>query len=227
VLVISLVLMASSACDNDRSSRASASAVVVPADDGVPLTTGQDVTPPQLCVVRHAEAYRNLNPPPPDLTAEQLDTLTPNGEDQARRLASVLPEPVGLLWSSPTKRTRQTAELSGLDKSVALVPELRLLEGDVSWDERVRHWQSDKDPRPDGGESLADGHARVLTLLERLRAELPEAHHAVVVTHGDIASLIIGELQGTSLLARPTTHTLGSGETLCLPLPATGTASGN
>lgn len=178
----------------------------------------EEKAPSQLCIVRHAEAYRNIKPTPEGLSAEELDTLTANGEDQAGRVAGAVVHPVGLLWTSPTKRTRQTAQLSGLDRAPEIVDDLRMLEGDVSWDERVGQWEAERDPRPDAGESLADGHLRATSLLTRARSELAAGEHAVFVTHGDIASILIGELQGTPLLARPMTHVLGSGESLCLPL---------
>jgi broad specificity phosphatase PhoE len=172
----------------------------------------------QLCVVRHAEAFKNLTPPPEGLTPEQLDSLTPNGEAQTRAASTHLPRGVRVLASSPANRAQQTARGLGLDVEVAIEPALRALEGDLAWDARVAAWSRGEDPRPDGGESLADGATRVRALLTSLRARVHDGEHAVVVTHGDVAALVIGELRGTALLERPSRHELGTAEVACLPL---------
>ncbi|MCU0674991.1 MAG: histidine phosphatase family protein [Myxococcota bacterium] len=172
----------------------------------------------QLCVVRHAEAFKNLTPPPEGLTPSQLDALTPNGESQARAAGTHLPRRVGVLASSPANRAQQTARGLGLDVEVAIDPALRALDGDLPWDARVAAWSRGDDPRPDGGESLADGAARVRALLTSLRARVRDGEHAVLVTHGDIAALVIGELRGTALLERPSRHELGTAQVACLPL---------
>ena len=165
----------------------------------------------QLCVVRHAQAYKNLDPRPDDLSSERLDSLTPSGEDRARALGDALPEGVAEVRSSPTQRTRQTAELLRGSAPLMVDPRLRPLEGDISWDERASAWSRGEDPRPEGGESLADGAERVESLLRQLRSELRPGEHAVAVTHGDIASILLGEIRGTPLLERPERDTLGTG----------------
>jgi hypothetical protein len=53
-------------------------------------------------------------------------------------------------------------------------------------------------------------------------AQLDPGDHAIVVTHADIAALLVGELRGTPLRERPTTDALGLGEAVCLPLSASG-----
>jgi broad specificity phosphatase PhoE len=178
----------------------------------------------RLCVVRHAQAYKNLDPRPAGMSPEQLDSLTPDGEAQARALAGALPDGVARLWSSPARRTRQTAERLGLPVPVRVEPALRPLEGDLPWDQRMAAWSRGEDPRPEGGESLADGAARADALLRRLRAELEPGEHAAVVTHGDLASILLGELRGTPLLERPRRDTLGTGQMRCLPLGADASA---
>jgi probable phosphoglycerate mutase len=106
----------------------------------------------------------------------------------ARELAGLAP---GALISSDLLRARQTAEhcarATGLP--VATTPALReqgygVLEGRPSrelWD--VVDW-TDPHWAAEGGESLAQLHARVGAYLEELRAE-PPAGVVALVTHGD------------------------------------------
>lgn len=190
-------------------------------------TTNSPVTAPpdedhleasQVCVVRHAEAFKNLVPPPEDLTPEQLDSLTERGIQQARAIAQKLPSGVKLVWSSPAGRAQQTAQQIVEPSAITVRVELRQIDGSMSWDERTAAWARGEDPRPFDGESLADAQLRVQTLLTELAPELAPGQHAVLVTHGDIASLILGELLKTPLLERPTTETLATGQARCLPL---------
>lgn len=179
----------------------------------------------QVCVVRHAEAVKNLDPPPADATAAELDSLTPAGEARARAAGGELPAGVARVWSSPANRARQTAVLLGRGE-VAVEPALRPLDGAVEWKVRAAAWAAGDDPRPAGGESLGDGAARVRALLDRLRGALGPGEHAVWVTHGDIASIALGELRGTPLLARPERDTVATGGVVCVPLDAGGDEAG-
>lgn len=178
--------------------------------------------PATLCVVRHAEAFKNIDPPPPGLDPAGLDTLTPRGEEQARAVRDTLGAGPVRVSSSPAGRAHQTAALiAGGADAVEIVAALRSLDGDVAWSERSEAWHGGDDPRPAGGESLADGRARVAAQLDALRAKLGPGERAVWVTHGDVASLVLGELRGTPLLERPTRDTLDTGGHVCLPLDAT------
>jgi broad specificity phosphatase PhoE len=170
-----------------------------------------------LCVVRHAQAHKNLDPPPA-MTAAQLDSLTAVGVAQVEHLRLALPAGVAIVLASPTGRTVQTAELLGLPMSVEVAPELSSLRGGLPLAARQQAWASGEDPRPAGGETLADGAARATAVIDRLRRELAPGSHAVAVTHGDIAPVLIGELAGTPLLERPALHPLATGAMTCLPL---------
>ena len=48
----------------------------------------------------------------------------------------------------------------------------------------MKNWKAGKDPRPAGGESLADGNARATAAIAELAAQYA-GHAIVVVTHGD------------------------------------------
>lgn len=176
------------------------------------------IEPSQLCIVRHAEAFKNLASPPAGLTPAQLDSLTPNGRAQARALSSRLPRNVVVLASSPANRARQTASELGVEVALEIEPALRPLDGATPWDERVATWARGEDPRPEDGESLEDGAMRARAWLTALRARVGAGEHAVIVTHGDLASLLLGELRDTPLLERPTRDELATGAMACLPL---------
>ncbi len=198
-----------------------AAGIVVSACGGaavVPAPTTPATAGPQLCVARHAEAFRNLNPPPAGMTPDQLDALTPEGEAQAGRAGERLPPGAAAVYSSPARRTRQTATRLGRGEPL-VAAELRPLAGTLSYSERLVAWQRGDDPRPADGESQGDGLARVRSLLARLRTEVPPEAHVVLVSHGDIAPLIVGELRGTPPLARPEQEAFETAQVVCLPRP--------
>jgi broad specificity phosphatase PhoE len=187
-------------------------------DESVVDEQGRDATARrQLCIVRHAEAWKNVEARRVDMSDLELDTLTPNGEEQARRLRAQLPMGPKRVVSSPTHRTQQTAALLEPGAAVEVSASLRPLDGAVSWDARTRAWSTGQDPRPDDGESLADGQTRVRTLLADVKSRPPTTTHVVLVTHGDIASLVLGELRGTPLLERPRVDVVNTGQMLCVP----------
>jgi broad specificity phosphatase PhoE len=160
-----------------------------------------DETASQLCVVRHAQAYGNLKGAPSGLTTEQRNTLTEKGRVQAKRLGAEVPRPVAAVFASPTGRARMTAELMGLSVPIGLTGELRALED----------------------ESLSEGRQRILEALDRARAEVTKGKHVVMVTHGKVAALLIGELKGTPLSKRPSAHRISFGEAVCLPMQESNT----
>lgn len=172
----------------------------------------------QVCVVRHGHAYKNLADPPPDMGPADLDQLTERGQAQATALGATLPRPVALIWTSPTRRTRDTARLLALPAPVEVVDDLRSLEG-LRWRERKAALAEGRDPLPDPGESFADGATRARELLSQLRERLAPGQHAVLVTHLDVAAVLLGELAGTPLLERYA-HGLATGEAACVPLSA-------
>lgn len=168
--------------------------------------------------MRHAEAFKNLDPPPEGLTEAELDRLTPAGEVAARAAGATLPGGVVAVWASPRGRTRQTAALLGAG-DVLVDEALRPLDGDMAWSEREAAWSRGEDPRPPGGESLADAQVRAADVIARLRAQLGPGQAAALVTHGDFGPVLLGELRGTLLLERPEADGLNTAEVRCLPLP--------
>lgn len=172
-----------------------------------------DAPPPFVCVVRHAEAYKNLPDPPADPAL--ADQLTPTGRAQAAATGAALPRPLARVAASPAGRARQTAEDLATGLMVEVWPDLQPLRGDLPWSAREEAWRRGEDPRPEGGESLADGRLRAAKVLDQVRAR---GGSTVLVTHGDLGPLLLGELAGTPLADRSATHALANGEARCLPL---------
>jgi probable phosphoglycerate mutase len=129
---------------------------------------------PELWLARHGETEWTLSRQHTSTT--DLD-LTPNGEEQSRRLGERL-EGHDFAWvfSSPRKRARRTAELAGFGDRLELVEDF------VEWDygdyEGVTTaeiharldpaWDLWRDGNP-GGESLAQVVARADRIVARVR----------------------------------------------------------
>jgi broad specificity phosphatase PhoE len=94
-----------------------------------------------------------------------------------------------------------TAELMGLDVPIGLTGELSALED----------------------ESLEDGRQRILEAIDRARTAVTTGKHVVMVTHGKVAALLIGELKGTPLSERVSDHRISYGEAICLPMQESNT----
>src|SRR5690606_33096998 len=123
--------------------------------------------------------------------------------------------------SSPLGRARETADAfaAAADVPAQVDGALRPMSGDMAWEDRDAAWARGEDPRPAGGESLADVQTRVHGMLQALREDARPGATTVLVTHGDTASVVLGELAQTPLLQRPRAHTLGPGQARCAPWP--------
>jgi broad specificity phosphatase PhoE len=175
-------------------------------------------TPPKqtVCVVRHAHSYKNVAPQPDNMSAQQLDRLTPQGEEQAIALAEELKHlKAWQVYSSGAGRAMDTALLIAAGAGVTPDARLSSLGGDVSWEARVEAAARGEDLAPEGSESLAQGAARVRALLAETR-EMNTTDPLIIVTHGDIAALTLGELAGTPLLERPARHVVETGGHVCV-----------
>lgn len=152
-----------------------------------PTTPPPPLVARTLFVVRHPEAHSDVASLP-----GQADALTARGESQAVALGQQLAgRGATHLFGAPAARTSRTAELIGqvLDLRPASAPALAALgSGDVPWPRRLADWTAGRDPRPDDGESMADGVRRALALVR----SVPRDAVAVLVTHGDLAAGLIG-----------------------------------
>jgi probable phosphoglycerate mutase len=190
---------------------------------------GRERTPPavqgnallRVYVVRHGQAYKNV-PHPADTPAEKLDSLTPRGLAQAASAGKYLAKKgVVAVVASPTGRTRQTADAIGqavglaqhysTDKAFASVTQGRTPDGEpVTWSWRQKQWAAGRDPRPAGGESLADGVARAVEAIERLEGKYPGGAVAIV-SHGDICAALLGRAESTPITERYEKHQVPTG----------------
>jgi probable phosphoglycerate mutase len=159
----------------------------------------------QVYLVRHGQAFSNLDPEP-DLPPDQLDRLTPLGHEQSaetgRGLAARKP---ALILTSPAGRARETAE--EIRQAVGAVevrvePRLRPLElgrspagGPGDWDERIADWKAGRDPVPPGGESLAQVGQRVMEAVRQEGRRRP-GHAVVVVAHNEVIGAFLALVRG-------------------------------
>ena len=168
----------------------------------------------RVVLVRHAQALSNLSPRP-DLSAEELDHLTPLGRQQAQAVGRAL-APLGIdgLLTSPARRAIETAEIVGaalgleprVEKGVRPLELGRARDGSpLSWEARQAVWRAGRDPSPPGGESLADLGKRVRDVVRAERGVHPGGM-VVLVAHSDVIAAFIGLVQGTPPPARLEIH---------------------
>ena len=172
-------------------------------------------------LVRHGQAYRNV-PHPADTPEQKLDSLTPRGLAQAAVAGKFLKgKGVVAVITSPTGRTRQTAqplcEALGLeegysqDAAFASLKASKTPDGQpVSWEWRQEQWKAGRDPRPAGGESLADGAVRAVNAIGQLAKKYPGAS-VVIVSHGEICAALLGRAEDTPMCERYELHDVPTG----------------
>ena len=162
----------------------------------------------------------NLSAAPPDLVADHSASrlilvrhcqasgqspdaeLTSEGLEQAERLAVFLArQPVDLVVSSEYLRARQTAEplaeRHGLTVQVDGRANERILSEQpiADWREVLRSSFADPDLRGPGGESAREALERAWNLLDMVRSVGPNL--PVIVTHGNLLSLVLHSLDGS------------------------------
>jgi broad specificity phosphatase PhoE len=158
-------------------------------------------------LARHGEAHN-----PAEILYGRLPRvrLTPEGQRQARALASVLrPRPLQAIYSSPMLRARRTAEAI-----LEAHPELQrvridrdLLEVRTTWQgeplaalEQIG-WDFYTNPRDPGDETLRAIHDRMLRWLHRMLRR-HAGGEVVGVSHGDPILILVGTLSGLPLERR-------------------------
>jgi broad specificity phosphatase PhoE len=206
-------------------------AVSDPTAQGAPQS-GEPIYP-TVFVVRHAEAYQNVSPPP-GMPKEKLDSLTPRGIEQARKTGAYLKDKnVSVVIASPTGRTTETAciiaEEIGFkgsfseDRAYASMEKGMTAEGKpADWSWRKKQWREGRDPRPKGGESLADATKRAVEALEILIKKFP-GKGLVIITHSDICAGLAGHADDTPYPERYEKHGTSLGSVIEIAVSPDGT----
>ncbi|GEM_PF-1737157 len=175
-----------------------------------------------MIVVRHAEAYTNLDGTR-DMPQQERDSLTPRGIEQAEAAGRALKKRLVARWiSSPAGRAKQTCEIITAENRVPgeLVTDSAFVStrdgvlsdgSPVPWAWREAQWKAGKDPRPIGGESLSDVVERVRGKIESLKREYT-GQTVVIVTHSDVCAAMVGHAMGTPITQRVSLHKVGLAE---------------
>lgn len=160
-----------------------------------------------LLLLRHGQSTTNAE----GLLVGRTDAeLTELGRTQAAEAGALLP-PVATVLTSPLRRATATAALAVPDRHAVI--EERLVEmhygvfdgrraAEVS-PSQWQQWRSDPAFAPEGGESVAQVHERVRTLLEELfathgaGARDPDAHVLAVSHVSPIKAAVAWALGGT------------------------------
>jgi broad specificity phosphatase PhoE len=184
----------------------------------------------RVYLVRHGQALSNLDPTP-QLSAAELDHLTPLGAKQSDAVGRALVgRGVASVFSSPATRARETADALARALGAgppAVEPRLRPLElgrgpdgRPLGWKDRSADWQAGRDPAPAGGESIeAVGH-RVGDFVRAL-ARSRRGTGLVLVAHSEVIAAYLGEVAGTPPPKRYP-PSLGNGSISVVDVLATG-----
>jgi broad specificity phosphatase PhoE len=136
----------------------------------------------RLCLIRHGRSVWNAQGRIQGRADPPLDEV---GRAQARRLAERLrEESVAVLYTSPLRRSQETAEIIGQALDLPVVPDERLKEYDVG-DLTGLTWEQVEEQHPD----VAQGWAQAQDSLEIPGEEGTAPFRARIVTaFGDILS---------------------------------------
>lgn len=155
-----------------------------------------------LLLLRHSIPERGGSSPDPGLSAEGLQRAAAVFQNDAFRTVS-------LVWSSPSLRALQTAQLLGLP----VRQDTRLAErrtGDTTGQD-ASFWKrqyEDPDFKNPDGESFREVSARMADCIHELLDSLPEGQNALVVSH---AAAICSYLQRFCTVEGPTPHRSSAG----------------
>ena len=187
----------------------------------------------EIFVVRHGQAYSNLRPAP-DMPKEKLDSLTPQGLQQAKLAGEYLRgKNIVTVIASPTGRTRETARIIaeevGLKGALTENPAFASMKDGktpdgkpsaMAW--RVAQWGAGQDPRPEGGESLADATRRAVEAVQALATPY-RAKALVIVTHSEICAGLAGHADNTPVHQRYDKHLIEFASVLEIAISQKGT----
>ena len=147
-------------------------------------------------ILRHGEAEHNIK----DLIAsgrelgKHISHITENGKSQAHEAARALKKKkVNIIFSSPYRRTIETAKIVAKELGATLIIDKRLREvdcGNFNWRKVGEHKKFFKDPMdeftkaPPSGETLNEVRERVFSFIKDINVRY-EGRSILIVGHGD------------------------------------------
>ncbi|MBI3109470.1 histidine phosphatase family protein [Candidatus Daviesbacteria bacterium] len=153
----------------------------------------------KIYCLRHGLTELNIQK---KVNGEVDESLAPEGIEQAKAVASIMPASIKHIYTSPMQRAKQTAEIinSKLKCSVYPVDELTEIRmgslAGKSWAEmenglelKKKHRTIRFDYRPHGGESAKDVKKRLVEFLKRINGKHGD-YEALIITHGGIIRLL-------------------------------------
>ncbi len=146
----------------------------------------------KIFVIRHGQTELNKKG---IINGHVDDVLAPEGIEQAKKAAPLLPKTIKRIYSSSLGRAKQTAEILNktLDVPLTFHDELKevdfgVLSGTPFLEKyKQRHRMQDYDWRP-SGESFEQVKTRVLKLAKKIREENSD-EEVLIVAHGGIVRL--------------------------------------
>ncbi|MGD6780267.1 histidine phosphatase family protein [Sutcliffiella horikoshii] len=143
-----------------------------------------------IYIVRHCEAEGQ--------PAESR--LTEKGNEQAQELAGIFSNtPINRIVTSPFMRAIQSIEPLSKETNIKIEVDDRLAERTLSsidlpdWMEKLEATYEDLDLKYEGGESSREAMDRIVQVVEE--ALETDAENTIIVTHGNIMSLLIRNYQ--------------------------------
>lgn len=150
-------------------------------------------------IIRHGLTELNKQK---KVNGEVDEPLAPEGIKQAREAFALLPKSIKHIYTSPMKRTRETAEIlnSKLKCSITAVDELTeirmgslagnaWLEMEGGLELKQKHRSIRFDYRPYGGESAKEVKRRVISFLKKIQGK-HQSNEVLIITHGGIIRTI-------------------------------------
>ncbi len=153
----------------------------------------------RVCIVRHAESFKNLEHPPAHLSEAELGGLTEAGKAQARTTRERLAlGKAARVFASPVQRAQATAAIIAAGRPVKSWTALQYLEDDGSAEQALKALRAE---------------------IERALSSTPAPNPLVLITHSDISALLLGEPAGTPIAERAKVHALNTGAFECVAWP--------
>jgi len=158
-------------------------------------------------ILRHGEADSNVFGTVSSSPEKAEIDLTPRGLNQSRKAAAVLKQKkLDLIFSSPIRRTRETAEIVGAATGAPVAYDNRIIEFNVGKfngrpEKEVLEFIVSQEDRfaavPEGGESLNAIRARMMGFFRELD-EKYKGKRILIVSHAEPLWLLEGASQGMS-----------------------------